>query len=381
MNATRTRKTKSSASTRGRTSSQGRSGQGKGSQSRGTPAKKSSRAQARGASSRKRGGSTASRGGSPAARKSSKTGRKASSQSRPASRASGTTIGQAIAILAADHKMVQQMFRQGERARNDPERLRALVEAACAALTLHAEIEEQHLYPVMRALGKDTDMIAEAYVEHASAKQLIAELQGGDPGDEEYAAKFKVLGEYVKHHVKEEETQIFPKARRARGDFRPLLEALVARDEAVLAEGREEAGSSRTTGRGRAKRNAASSPAAPARRAQGASSERDAPESMSPTSSRRGASDTLGSSARDGTRGRQGRGRPASESTAEAESSSAMEDAGESSLDTAATADTESPRRARRGGRDDAGDQETGSTGREADSEETDTRTSRQGNR
>ena len=91
-------------------------------------------------------------------------------------------------MLMADHKMVQQMFRQAERAKNDPEQLREIVEAACAALTLHAEIEEQHFYPMLREALKEGDLIAEALVEHASAKQLIAELESGDPEEEEYAA-------------------------------------------------------------------------------------------------------------------------------------------------------------------------------------------------
>jgi hypothetical protein len=123
------------------------------------------------------------------------------------------------------------MFRQAERVKEDMARLRPIVEEACAAITQHAEIEERHFYPVMQQTGKETDLIAEAYVEHASAKALIAKLQGGRADDEQYAATFTVLGEYVKHHVKEEEDEIFPKARRARADFQPLLDALMAREE------------------------------------------------------------------------------------------------------------------------------------------------------
>jgi len=138
-------------------------------------------------------------------------------------------------MLSKDHRMVEKLFRQGERAKDDKQQLREIVEQCCAALALHAEIEEQYFYPVVREAGggDSSDMIAEAEVEHASAKQLIAQLQGAEAGDEQYAAMFKVLGEYVKHHVQEEENEIFPKARRARGDFEPLLEALMARDAAL----------------------------------------------------------------------------------------------------------------------------------------------------
>ena len=360
MNATRTRNTKSAASARG---ARGRS-QGKGSQSRGLAAKKTNRKQSRGASTQGRGRGGASSGAS-STRKGASAPRGRASKSGGTSRGSRTPVGQAIEILLADHKMVQQMFRQAERAKDDPRQLREIVEAACAALTLHTEIEEQHFYPQMREAIDDAGMIAEAYIEHASAKQLISELQGGEPEDEDYAARFKVLGEYVKHHIKEEENEIFPKARRARADFEPLLEALVARDEAVMAEGAKEGQTAAggKSGGGRSRRGAAA-----ASQASGARSRGGAGDESSPSSSSRGASDTSG---RSGARGRQGRGR---------------EGAGEGAADTATQgvartggtegeADMEQPRRSR-GSRtqQDTGDLESASHERESESEEATTR-------
>jgi len=104
-------------------------------------------------------------------------------------------------------------------------------------LTEHAELEERLLYPVLRDALPDPDPIAEANVEHASAKALIRELQSMGPNDERYAATFKVLGEYVNHHVEEEEGEIFPKARRAKVELGALADALEARDARRPADG------------------------------------------------------------------------------------------------------------------------------------------------
>jgi hemerythrin superfamily protein len=124
------------------------------------------------------------------------------------------------------HKEATKLFRQAERAKDDAQELQQIVQQCCAMLTRHAEIEEEYFYPVMRENMKDAETIAEAKIEHGTHKQLIAQLQEGDPRDEEYAATFKVLSEYVKHHVKEEEKEIFPRARRVRADWQPLLDAL-----------------------------------------------------------------------------------------------------------------------------------------------------------
>jgi hemerythrin superfamily protein len=135
---------------------------------------------------------------------------------------------QVIEMLTEDHRAAEQLFRQGEKFADDPNQLQPIAQRACAALTQHAEIEEEFFYPALRE--KDDDhLIAEAQVEHNSAKQLIADLESMDPDDERYHATFKVLGEYVKHHIKEEEDEIFPLARKSKADFEPLFEALSAK--------------------------------------------------------------------------------------------------------------------------------------------------------
>ena len=151
-----------------------------------------------------------------------------SSRARKTSQGRNDHATRAIEMLTADHENVKKLFRQGERIEDDSEQLQALVDETCEALTEHAEIEEEFFYPALRETDA-RDLVAEAEVEHNSAKQLIADLQGMDADDERYRATFKVLGEYVKHHVKEEENDIFPLARASKADFEPLVEALSAR--------------------------------------------------------------------------------------------------------------------------------------------------------
>jgi hemerythrin superfamily protein len=163
-------------------------------------------------------------------------------------------------MLETQHREAQKLFRQGEKVRKDPDRLREIVEQCCDALLQHAQLEEEHFYPVMHESARDADMIDEAEVEHASARQLIEQLQGGELDEERYAATYKVLAEYTNHHIKEEEKEIFPRARRMRADWTPLLEALQASageqgaeatggSRGAMGEGAAADGSTRTGGR------------------------------------------------------------------------------------------------------------------------------------
>jgi len=137
--------------------------------------------------------------------------------SRATSAASNTENQDAIELLAADHKEVKSMFKEFESLKEDgsDDDKRALVERICAALTIHATVEEEIFYPAVRAEIDDQDLMDEADVEHASAKELIAQLEEASPGDDHYDAKVTVLGELIDHHVKEEEGQMFPKAKKA----------------------------------------------------------------------------------------------------------------------------------------------------------------------
>jgi hemerythrin superfamily protein len=120
------------------------------------------------------------------------------------------------------------MFEEFEQLKEDPdvEAKQLLVESACAELTLHAQVEEDVFYPAARDAIDDMDLLDEAIVEHASAKQLINELNTMQPDDDLYDAKFTVLGEYVKHHIEEEEKQIFPKVKKAKVDLDELGEEI-----------------------------------------------------------------------------------------------------------------------------------------------------------
>jgi hemerythrin-like domain-containing protein len=126
----------------------------------------------------------------------------------------------AIALLTEDHDYVKKAFRAFEKM--DEEDQPALVKQVLQALKVHTRIEEEIFYPAVRKAIKDEDLMNEAEVEHDSAKVLIRQLERMKPSDPKFAATFTVLGEYVNHHVKEEESEMFPKARRARVNLKGL---------------------------------------------------------------------------------------------------------------------------------------------------------------
>jgi hemerythrin superfamily protein len=149
-------------------------------------------------------------------------------------------------LLDADHRNVKKMFKEfeeltGSRARSAAQKKLDLARQICMELTVHAQIEEEIFYPAMRAALKDTDMIAEAEVEHQSCKDLIAQIQQMNEPDEMFEAKVKVLGEYVDPHVKEEKSEMFPKARAARKlDLIAMREQLELRKEELMADAGQE---------------------------------------------------------------------------------------------------------------------------------------------
>jgi len=136
----------------------------------------------------------------------------------------------AIALLKADHRAVEELFEKFEKA-SDYERKRKLAEEICLELSVHAQIEEEIFYPACE--GKvDEDLLKESYVEHDGAKILIAEISKGSPDDEFYDAKVKVLQEEIEHHVEEEEKRLeglFAQARKAELDMDALGQDLAAR--------------------------------------------------------------------------------------------------------------------------------------------------------
>jgi hemerythrin superfamily protein len=141
----------------------------------------------------------------------------------------------AIALLKADHEAVSQLFAEYEKTRSVSNK-QALVAEICTALSVHAQIEEEIFYPAVKAALKDKLLVPEARVEHAGVKDLIAQLEGALPDGEMYDAKVQVLSEYVKHHVKEEQTEMFPKAKASSLDMLELGARMAARKEALLAQ-------------------------------------------------------------------------------------------------------------------------------------------------
>ena len=151
----------------------------------------------------------------------------------------------AIELLTTDHKEVKTLFKQYDQlveSDGSEDEKQALAEQICQMLTVHATIEEDVFYPAAReALGEDADLVDEADIEHASAKELIAQIEGSSPEDDHFDARVKVLGEYIDHHVKEEEGEMFPKVKKAKLDTAALGTALVARKEELIAALSEEA--------------------------------------------------------------------------------------------------------------------------------------------
>jgi hemerythrin superfamily protein len=143
----------------------------------------------------------------------------------------------AIALLKADHRKVEDLFTKALKAR-DTARKQALVTQICTELTIHAMIEEEIFYPACTGQTED-NIIDEAYVEHDGAKVLISELCNSDPTSEFYDAKVKVLFEDIKHHVKEEEKAkvgIFAQARAAGLDLLDLGQRLMVRKQELTEQ-------------------------------------------------------------------------------------------------------------------------------------------------
>ena len=143
----------------------------------------------------------------------------------------------AIALLKKDHRTVEDLFADYEKATGDG-RKEKIAKQICLDLSVHAQIEEEIFYPACE--GKvDEDLLKESYVEHDGAKVMIAEILGGEPSDEFYDSKVKVLSEEIEHHVEEEEKRmegLFAHARKAGLDMDALGDELAARKEELTAQ-------------------------------------------------------------------------------------------------------------------------------------------------
>lgn len=144
----------------------------------------------------------------------------------------------ALSLLTEDHKKVLKMFKDFEKLgdEDDSDSKGELVRQICTELTVHAQIEEEIFYPAVRDAISEDDLLDEAEVEHTTVKELVAQLESMQSGDELYDAKVTVLGEYVNHHVKEEQGDMFAKVRKTDLDLTALGEEMQQRKEELLGE-------------------------------------------------------------------------------------------------------------------------------------------------
>jgi hemerythrin superfamily protein len=152
--------------------------------------------------------------------------------------ARATRSPDAFELLKADHREIDRLAKEFEGARSP--RKAEIAEEICRKLSVHAMIEEEIFYPAARQVLREEDLIEEAEVEHQSAKDLMAQIQGTPPTDDKFEARVKVLHEYVKHHVEEEEKEMFTQLRKARKfDAEAIGRQLLQRKQELLgmAEG------------------------------------------------------------------------------------------------------------------------------------------------
>lgn len=140
----------------------------------------------------------------------------------------------ATALLRADHKLVSSLFAEYEKTGSTVKK-KKLVAQICTELTVHAQVEEEIFYPAVKQALNDHDLVPEATVEHATLKDLMGQIEFREPDGEMFDAKVKVLSEYVKHHVKEEQDEIFPKARETKLDMGKLGAQMAARKAELMS--------------------------------------------------------------------------------------------------------------------------------------------------
>jgi hemerythrin superfamily protein len=147
----------------------------------------------------------------------------------------------AIEMLKEDHAKVQKAFKEFEKLdREDTETIKQVVQTVCEGLKVHTTLEEEIFYPAVREAIDDEDIMNEAAVEHETAKMLIDQLENMGPDDPNYHATFTVLGEYVKHHVKEEEGEMFPQAKKTDLDFEDLGQRMKERKQELVGTAQQE---------------------------------------------------------------------------------------------------------------------------------------------
>jgi len=149
-----------------------------------------------------------------------------------------TASKDAIDLLTADHDNVKKLFKKFERLHKaqSHEEAEEVAREICIELTIHATVEEEIFYPEVRASIDNDDLMDEAEVEHSTAKDLIAQIEEMNADSDKFAAKVMVLGEYINHHVEEEQGEMFPKARKAKLDLVELGQRMAARKDDLKDE-------------------------------------------------------------------------------------------------------------------------------------------------
>jgi hemerythrin superfamily protein len=146
----------------------------------------------------------------------------------------------AIELLKQDHREVEGLFKEFEQLEDDQDAAEQVIETACAELKLHDRIETEIFYPAVREAAEKEeieDLLDEAEVEHDTLRELIRKLESMDPTDDKRQAHFTVLMEYVKHHVKEEEKEMFPQVKKLKElDLQALGAEMKERKTALMAE-------------------------------------------------------------------------------------------------------------------------------------------------
>jgi hemerythrin-like domain-containing protein len=156
-----------------------------------------------------------------------------------ASRGNPKARTEILEMLKEDHQRVKKAFREAEKLHEQDahDELQALVEHTCSEIEVHARLEEELFYPAAREAVKEEDLIEEAEVEHGSAKALIAQLKDLSSEDPKFFATFKVLGEYLKHHIKEEENELFEQlGGRSKVQWEELQQQMLTMRETLMAE-------------------------------------------------------------------------------------------------------------------------------------------------
>jgi hemerythrin-like domain-containing protein len=163
--------------------------------------------------------------------------RKESIMARATQGRSSDTPRDAVTLLKQDHRTVESLF--GDFADADESEQAAIAERVCQLLTVHAQIEEEILYPAAKQAlqdEEDAELVSEALVEHGSAKELIGKIEGMTGDDQAFKATVTVLGEYIKHHVKEEENELFPALKKTELDLKELGARMAERKHALMEQ-------------------------------------------------------------------------------------------------------------------------------------------------